>query len=79
MKKLELYIYLVERITDKKKFVMYGNTKPNWYGLTNLFELEPENCQCVTCHYGNRGNITTDLCYDNRHYQIINQEVANLR
>lgn len=52
---MEIYCYLIQRNSDGKKFIAYGNTKIPSEGISYLFEFANENYSYpISTPYGDR-------------------------
>lgn len=68
------YCYLVERKKDRNKFVMYGNLKQTWLGVTHLFQLVSAGYKhAKESPFGLRQNISSDLKYNSKDYRVVRQ------
>lgn len=68
------YIYLVERIRDKKKFVMIGNLKSRWMGVSPLYHfVSKQALYGQKTPFGRVCNISSCEKYDSDKYKVIDQ------
>ena len=61
------YCYLVERKYDKEKFVMFGNLKLPWIGITPLYFFVSNTYEYAkNTPFGLVSNVSSDLRYNSK-------------
>lgn len=74
MKQKNIFYLLVERKSDGKRFVMWGNIKVKWYGYTYLFDFCPEtHSNGIQTPFGRIYERDTDMRFNSREYEVINK------
>lgn len=74
---MPIYYYLIQRKSDGKKFVAYGNLKNIAEGLSYLFEFVSEDyIYGIKTKYGIIKNISSDKKYNSKEYKVLHQYIC---